>query len=180
MKRRGETAYAHRMAWELEHGPIPGDLWVLHRCDNPPCVRLDHLFLGTHADNMADKVAKGRQARGDDHYSRRHPERLARGERHGSRTHPERLTCGDRNGSRLHPERMPRGENHGNAKLTEGNVRSIFELRAQGWTQGRLAEEFGVSQVLIGKILSRKAWAHVSILEKQNGKAKGKVEPRAA
>lgn len=51
---------AHRVAWELIHGNIPLGLHVLHRCDNPPCVRPDHLFLGTAADNVADRIAKGR------------------------------------------------------------------------------------------------------------------------
>lgn len=55
---------SHRLAWELTHGPIPQGLHVLHHCDNPPCCNPAHRFLGTDADNAADKVAKGRQATG--------------------------------------------------------------------------------------------------------------------
>jgi len=57
----GKPILAHRLAWTLWVGPIPEGQIVRHYvCDNPPCCEPTHLRLGTHADNMADKIAKGR------------------------------------------------------------------------------------------------------------------------
>ena len=61
---------ASHVSWIISTGSLVGKMFVLHRCDNPPCVRPDHLFLGTHADNNRDMMNKKRNI-------------ILRGERHG-------------------------------------------------------------------------------------------------
>lgn len=79
--------YAHRISWELHCGPIPEKMCVLHKCDHPACVRPDHLFLGTRADNMQDMIQKRRErhdenVRGESHYRARFTEEQVRSIRH--------------------------------------------------------------------------------------------------
>lgn len=56
----GKDRYAHRVVWEEERGPIPPGMCVCHHCDNPPCINIDHLFLGTIGDNNRDMSINGR------------------------------------------------------------------------------------------------------------------------
>lgn len=58
---------AHRISYWLAHGIIPQGLHVCHICDNPPCVRPSHLFLGTMKDNIQDASRKGRMHPGEKH-----------------------------------------------------------------------------------------------------------------
>lgn len=124
---------AHRAAWQLFRGSIPNDLCVLHRCDNPPCVNPDHLFLGDRGDNARDMAAKGRQ--------------------HVQRNPGRQPSCP--------PARKARGSGHGNAQLTEAQVLAIRTRRFQGELGKHLAVEFNCSTSLISAIVCGHFWRHV-------------------
>ncbi len=66
--KEGTTALAHRVVYEGMVGPIPEGMYLCHHCDNPRCVRPDHIFIGTDADNKADMYAKGRHPHGETHW----------------------------------------------------------------------------------------------------------------
>ena len=130
------TWQAHRLAWTQAYGPIPDGLCVLHRCDNPPCINVGHLFLGTKADNAADRDAKGRG---------RYP---------GTR--------GDRNGMRVHPESIRRGSANPRASLTEADIPIIRARLAAGEQQWDVARSYGVNQPAISSIVRGRTWRHVA------------------
>lgn len=127
------TMRAHRFSYELTNGHLPDKLFVCHKCDVKLCVRPDHLFSGTTQDNMADMVAKGRQARGDRH------------------------------GSTLHPDSVARGSKNGFARLTDeqaGNIKARYSRRRI--TYKMLAAEYGVSWHTIRAIINGRGWKHVA------------------
>jgi len=147
-----QCLYAHRLAWQLASGtPPPPGWYVLHTCDCRPCVRNDeagtytingvvrqrfgHLWLGTHADNVADMVEKGR---------------------HGALAHPERFP-----GPLLNRQTKV-GEAHHAAKLTEAQVRAIRAIPDAAMSQRAMARLFGVNAITIARIRSGEAWRHVT------------------
>lgn len=127
----------HRVAWELTYGPIPRGKCVLHKCDNPGCVRPSHLFLGTRRDNNLDRHRKGRTASGD---------------RNGARTMRHRNPFVRNRGSGL------RGEQHPCSKLTWQKVKSIRRDHRQGATATSLAIKHDISVVTACKIVNGELW----------------------
>lgn len=163
----GRSQRAHRIGYEIQFGDIPEGMMGCHRCDNPSCVRPDHIFPGTTKDNSEDARRKGRLATGDRSPSRLHPESRPRGIYHHSKTHPESMPRGERHGSKTHPESTPRGEECFQTKLTTDQVREIRARRIRGNRTNHpdstkaLALEFGVSRILISHIANRRVWKHV-------------------
>ena len=134
--KNNKTVYAHRVAAEEAYGPIPEGMMVCHRCDNPSCVNPDHLFFGTHKDNMNDMKRKGRSAGGDRHKSKVRPDSVQHGEAVGT--------------SRLTAEQV-------------GSIRSTYKPGKSGVRRPdslmSLARQYGVSYTAIHKIVNRETWA---------------------
>ncbi len=122
-------SYAHRLSWQIAYGEVPTGMSVLHHCDNRPCVRPDHLFLGTTQDNLADMRAKGR------------------GFVPKTRSGPDHHWFG----------RDVRGSANPHARLTASDVAEIRE-QAGKVTGAELARRYGVTRSHIGHILRGDRW----------------------
>lgn len=129
----GRVHFAHRIAWELTHGPIPDGARVLHQCDNPPCCNPVHLFLGTLSDNMQDMWDKGR---------------------HAPPVNKSGRDWAPKGGHR-------KGEAHLSARLTTADVLLVREQYAAGNGLTMLAGRYGVTKQAIRAIVLRKTWRHV-------------------
>jgi hypothetical protein len=160
----------NRAAYEEWVGPIPEGMFVLHSCDNPPCIEPNHLFLGDHDANMADKAAKGRgrvpQSRSRTYLS--HVQKLAIIEQleDGKSINSLAFLYGV---SRVTVRRIR--DNAGEIKvagdtdprvwLTEQDVIDIRELADKGALHDRIAKFFGISRPHVTDIANRKARAKV-------------------
>lgn len=133
--RSGQNRKANRVAWTLEKGEIPVGLYVCHRCDNPKCVRPDHLFLGTPTDNVRDMMAKGRN---------RPP--VLSDEIRGRMAEGARLRCGVKNAA---------------SKLTDNVVREARALKTRKGIR-KLARTLGVNHSTLIAAINRKTWRHVA------------------
>ena len=131
-RREDGQVLAHHVAYEQQVGSIPEGHRVLHHCDYPPCQRGSHLFTGTDATNVADKMAKGRGPTGDHHPWR------------------------------IHPELVRRREHHPNAKLTYVQAEEIrLRYATGGISMKTLGLNYGVSASQIWGIVHSTSWVQM-------------------
>jgi predicted DNA-binding protein (UPF0251 family) len=174
---QGTSTGINRLVYLARKGEIPDGMVVRHTCDEPSCINPDHLILGTHADNVADRVARDRSAKGiengrakltpeDVDYIHKHPE-----ETHASLARrfdvtPKVIWC-VRYGlkwqhCRPAGEIPASGEWNRHIKLTAADIPVIRRLAAEGVSHRRIGLRFGVNKTTISRIIGGERWKCVA------------------
>lgn len=175
--RRG-AAWVHRVSYELAHGPIPAGLCVCHKCDTPLCVRPDHLFLGTRADNLKDAMIKRRVAWGSrNSHAKLTADQVTEIHNQITRGVPKATVQRDYGISRSHLNAVLRGVFWRNLdmmprhsvkpfipQVTEADIRIIREMRAQHppVPHNVIARRFGISPANSCRIALGRRWSRVA------------------
>lgn len=139
---RGQRLRVHRFVVECHLGEkLPSHLFVCHRCDNPKCFEIEHLFVGTNRGNMDDMVRKGR-ARKSERFKQRQSATMRAGIASG----------------RI---KVMRGEDAPGVKLTEQQVREIYHTK--GITNEALGRLYGVTSSAVDSIKNGRTWRHLDM-----------------
>lgn len=174
----GKLRGAHIVAWELANDrKLPKGMVIRHRCDNPPCCNPAHLLLGTHGDNVQDRVERGPSFKGEGNARAKLTdediasicEQYAAGvsqrplaDQFGVSQGLISMIVRGKGWTHVGGERIPEGTPPRHFKITEDDVRKIREMYARGsWSQKRLAHHFGISRASISGIVNGKTWATV-------------------
>lgn len=163
----------------LKMGLKPVERRIAENLTESEALKLEVEHISSIGLNVLTNDATGGQTAptGDDHWTRKHPEKVLRGDDHPLRKDPSRAATGKRNGAYTKPNRRPRGAKHGMAKLGRAQIDKIRKLYQEGIESGnrvtgkQLASDFGVTSTQISRVLRGESWGLPNLIKK-HGNAK--------